>query len=113
MSLHGFDRPTQRTVLRTTGVLAGLGLYGTANAGDGSFGGSETLPSGTSPRPGPPVLHDDPVTAPQFEIVSCGSPRGQHTSHVINTNSCVPQLFSLAHRSKLPCNLHIFGPFRS
>ncbi|QSX00726.1 prolyl oligopeptidase family serine peptidase [Haloterrigena alkaliphila] len=71
-----FDRDesesSRRRVLRSLGVASAAGLLG---AGAGPSGIAAADPDGCpgannleSPRPGPDVLYDDPVTAPQFEV---------------------------------------------
>ena len=64
------DELSRRDALRAAGV-AGAGLaLGTsaATAGDGArAGGCESSKRDGSPAPGPDVLYEDPVTAPQFE----------------------------------------------
>lgn len=60
---------SRRTVLGATGTLAAAGLLGfggTAAAGNGT-GNCLPSPNDSSPRPGPSVLYDSPVSAPQFE----------------------------------------------
>ncbi|PSP88833.1 hypothetical protein BRC90_06660 [Halobacteriales archaeon QS_4_69_34] len=63
------DPLSRRSVLRGAGV-AGVGLAvgaGTAGASSIDSGSCEPTDRDGSPPPGPSVLYDDPVTAPQFE----------------------------------------------